>query len=188
MYIHRKPDRVGSAAACARWASAEGPAPAPAGEELTIPTSADSDSLSVHTAVVGLIAAMNRTALDLNKLNPCPGGKTDALNSLLKEINFFKLTMLLLHKYLRRVELGMLERPERAALVNVDVIIVVLTACVMTVSEMESRLKQLVREAQGIDVSPADMCHRYARRLAKDANRISMVDFIITKLLSVLQE
>lgn len=97
------------------------------------------------------------------------------------------MTAQLLHKFLRRVDNGTLEHPQRAQMIELDVLIAVLTASILTISELEARLESLVMQADELGVSVEEMVQRYARSLAKDANRISMVEFTITKLLSVLQ-
>ncbi|UNI15997.1 hypothetical protein JDV02_002477 [Purpureocillium takamizusanense] len=157
---------------------------------LTIPTRADADPLSVRTAVVGLLAASTRAALTLSSLNTQPLCATRALEVPARELKYLRLTTQLLHKHLRRAELRRLDRPSRAALVDVDVVVALLTAAAMTVSELDARLADLDREVRTALPAGAllvDVCARRARALAKDANRIVMLDFVMTKLLSVLQ-
>lgn len=97
------------------------------------------------------------------------------------------MTAQLLHKVLRRVENGSLEHSQRPKLIELDVLIAVLTAAILTISELEARLESMVTQADELGVSVEEMVQRLSRSLAKDANRISMVEFTITKLLSVLQ-
>ncbi|KAJ6440669.1 membrane bound o-acyl transferase family domain-containing protein [Purpureocillium lavendulum] len=154
---------------------------------LTIPTSDDADPLSVRLATVGLLAATTRAALALSALNTQPLASTRALEVPAGELKYFRLTTQLLHKHLRRAERRCLDRPDRAALVDVDLVVALLTAAAMTVSELDAHLADVEREIRGDGVILADVCGRHARALARDANRITMLDFVMTKLLSVLQ-
>ncbi|KAK4089030.1 hypothetical protein Purlil1_6463 [Purpureocillium lilacinum] len=179
-------------ASCRSGTSTPAPATARGSAGLTIPTRADADPLSVRVALVGLLAASTRAALTLAALNTQPLSATRALEVPARELKYFRLTTQLLHKHLRRAELRRLDRPARAALVDVDLVVALLTAAAMTVSELDARLADLEREARGDGDSNSapllvDVCRRHARALAKDANRIVMLDFVMTKLLSVLQ-
>ncbi|PHH86518.1 hypothetical protein CDD83_10116 [Cordyceps sp. RAO-2017] len=57
----------------------------------------------------------------------------------------------------------------------------------MTVSELEGRLQSLQGEARRLGCAPADLCRRFAVPLAKDANRLGIVDDVMTDLVGVLQ-
>jgi hypothetical protein len=152
-----------------------------------VPLGAESVALTASNALVGLIAASCQAQYDLEELNTSPTGRTAPLRKVHLETKSLKTTALLLHKVLRRVGAGTLENPARAKLLDMDVLIAVLTAAVLTVSELETRLENLVTQADDLGVSVEEMVQRHARSLAKDANRLDMVDFTITKMLSVLQ-
>ncbi|KAF5133914.1 hypothetical protein E5D57_004542 [Metarhizium anisopliae] len=147
----------------------------------SIPAGAESAPLTAADAVVGLIAASCQAQRDLEALNTLP-----ALKRPLGEVKSFKTTALLLHKFLRRVEAGTLAHRDRPGLMELDVLVAVLTASVLTVSELEARLEGLVMQAAELGVSVDEMVQRYSRSLAKDANRIAMLEFIMTQLLNVL--
>ncbi|KAK9436583.1 hypothetical protein VB005_11396 [Metarhizium brunneum] len=147
----------------------------------SVPAGAESAPLTAADAVVGLIAASCQAQRDLEALNTSP-----ALKRPLGEVKSFKTTALLLHKFLRRVEAGTLAHRERPGLMELDVLVAVLTASVLTVSELEARLEGLVMQAAELGVSVDEMVQRYSRSLAKDANRIAMLEFIMTQLLNVL--
>lgn len=147
----------------------------------SVPAGAESAPLTAADAVVGLIAASCQAQRDLEALNTSP-----ALKRPLGEVKSFKTTAQLLHKFLRRVEAGTLAHRDRPGLMELDVLVAVLTASVLTVSELEARLEGLVMQAGELGVSIDEMVQRYSRSLAKDANRIAMLDFIMTQLLNVL--
>ncbi|KID90527.1 hypothetical protein MGU_02404 [Metarhizium guizhouense ARSEF 977] len=147
----------------------------------SVPAGAESAPLTAADAVVGLIAASCQAQRDLEALNTSP-----ALKRPLGEVKSFKMTAQLLHKFLRRVEAGTLAHRDRPGLMELDVLVAVLTASVLTVSELEARLEGLVMQAGELGVSVDEMVQRYSRSLAKDANRIAMLDFIMTQLLNVL--
>ncbi|KAG8414153.1 hypothetical protein J3459_014982 [Metarhizium acridum] len=153
----------------------------------SVPAGAESAPLTAADAVVGLIAASCQAQRDLEELKASPAGAPAPLRRLLGEVKSFKATAQLLHKSLRRVETGALAHGDRPGLMELDVLIAVLAASVLTVSELEGRLEGLAMRAAELGVAVEDMVQRYSRSLARDANRIAMVDFVITQLLNVLQ-
>ncbi|KAK2594354.1 hypothetical protein QQS21_007914 [Conoideocrella luteorostrata] len=153
----------------------------------SVPVGAESVPLTVRDALVGLIAASCQAQYDIDELNTQPTGRTAPLRRVGNEVKSLKMTAQLLHKFLRRLENGQLEHAERAKLVELDVLVGVLTASILTLSELEGRLENMVMQAEDMGLSLEEMCQRLSRSLTKDANRISMVEFTITRLLSVLQ-
>lgn len=167
--------------------SALGPFASSRRVSTSVPTGAESAPLTAVDALIGLIAASCQAQCDLEELNTSPTGRTAPLKKVHYEVKSFKMTAQLLHKVLRRVENGSLEHSQRPKLIELDVLIAVLTAAILTISELEARLESMVTQADELGVSVEEMVQRLSRSLAKDANRISMVEFTITKLLSVLQ-
>ncbi|KZZ91036.1 hypothetical protein AAL_06777 [Moelleriella libera RCEF 2490] len=95
-------------------------------------------------------------------------------------------TAQLLHKHLGHW--GLDAGARRARLVELDVLITALTAAVLTLSELETRLETMLLQANELGLAAVDeLCHRLSRPLAKDANRISMLEFTVAKLLGVLK-
>lgn len=162
--------------------SAPGPLASWRRASTSVPAGAESAPLTAADAVVGLIAASCQAQRDLEALNT----SSALLKRPLGEVKSFKTTAQLLHKFLRRVEAGTLAHRERPGLMELDVLVAVLTASVLTVSELETRLESLVMQAGELGVSVDEMVQRYSRSLAKDANRIAMLEFIMTQLLNVL--
>ncbi|KHN94338.1 uncharacterized protein MAM_07767 [Metarhizium album ARSEF 1941] len=147
----------------------------------------ESAPLTAADAVVGLLAASCQAQCDLDELNTSPMGGTAPLTRLLAKVKSFKTTAQLLHKFLRRVEAGTLAHRDRPALVDLDVLVTVLTASILTVSELESRLDALLVQANELGLGIDEVVPHCSKSLAKDANRIAMVDFILTQLLNLLQ-
>ncbi|EXV04568.1 hypothetical protein X797_002249 [Metarhizium robertsii] len=162
--------------------SAPGPLASWRRASTSVPAGAESAPLTAADAVVGLIAASCQAQRDLEALNT----SSALLKRPLAEVKSFKTTAQLLHKFLRRVEAGTLAHRDRPGLMELDVLVAVLTASVLTVSELEARLEGLVMQAGELGVSVDDMVQRHSRSLAKDANRIAMLEFIMTQLLNVL--
>ncbi|KAK8930095.1 hypothetical protein H634G_01343 [Metarhizium anisopliae BRIP 53293] len=162
--------------------SAPGPLASWRRASTSVPAGAESAPLTAADAVVGLIAASCQAQRDLETLNT----SSALLKRPLGEVKSFKTTAQLLHKFLRRVEAGTLAQRDRPGLMELDVLVAVLTASVLTVSELEARLESLVMQAGELGVSVDDMVQRHSRSLAKDANRIAMLEFIMTQLLNVL--
>lgn len=152
-----------------------------------VSTSTEADPLSIYTAAIGLVAATNRTVLEINRINAYPTDTTAGINAVLNKLSSFNAIVQRLYKILRQVEAGNLELAQRASLVDVDVVIVLLTASIMTISDVDAQLKKLVEDAQRLNIFPANMCHRFDKPFARAANRIDMIDFVITILLKVLQ-
>lgn len=157
---------------------------------IPVPVGSEEKPLNVTDALVGLIAAAAQAQSDIEELNAAPAARTTCLSNLYREIKSFKLTMLLTHRVLGRYTTAPrnpMPRQDRARHVDLDTLIVALSAAILTVSETENRIEEIVRQAADLDVSTEEMCHRFSRSLTKDANRISMVEFTFSKLISVLQ-
>lgn len=147
----------------------------------------ESAPLTVADAIVGLVAASCQAQSDLTELNTAPQGKTQPLQRVLAEVKSFKLTAQLVHKYLRRSETGSLEHASRCSMVDLDVLVAIVAAAILTISELESRLEDLVTQADDLQLSTEEMCVRFTRSLAKDANRINTLEYAFSKILSVMQ-
>ncbi|TWU78043.1 hypothetical protein ED733_006708 [Metarhizium rileyi] len=153
----------------------------------SVPAGAESSPLTAADAVLGLVAASCQAQCDVEGLDIAPTRRTAPLRKVLWEVKSLKTTAQRLHNFLRRVENGTLAHRERAEMIELDVLVVVLAASVLTVSELEVRLDGLVTQAEQLGVSVEEMVQRYSKSLEKDANRINMVDFTINQLLSLLQ-
>lgn len=150
----------------------------------------ESDPLSVSTAIIGLLAASNRTFHDVQDINFAPRTLTASLQRLLNVLKSFKLTVQLLYKWLRRFETGALPLPDRAALVEVDALIVILGEAVAAVSEAGTLLVDVVREAiTGGEVPRriSDVVPEYAAAFVDVSERIDRVEHLIAKLLTIFQ-
>lgn len=152
----------------------------------TSPSAAPS-TLSVSSAAVGLIASASRTYHDAQDINFAPRGATSSLQRLQLELKSFKLTAQLLYKWLRRVETGRLPHPDRADLVEVDMLIILLSEAVQAVSEAGFLLVDVVKEAAGAAARISDVVPEYAAAIVDVAERIDRVEHLVSKLLTVIQ-
>ncbi|KJK93287.1 hypothetical protein H633G_02823 [Metarhizium anisopliae BRIP 53284] len=112
--------------------SAPGPLASWRRASTSVPAGAESAPLTAADAVVGLIAASCQAQRDLETLNT----SSALLKRPLGEVKSFKTTAQLLHKFLRRVEAGTLAQRDRPGLMELDVLVAVLTASVLTVIAM----------------------------------------------------
>ena len=149
---------------------------------VPLPSGSEDTPLNVTDALVGLIAASAQAQSDIEELNTAPGGRTASLGRLYDEVKGFKTTVLLAHKVLGRRTAS----ADRARHVKLDTLIAAFGAAILTVSEMENRIEQIVRQSDQLEVTTEEICERFSRSLAKDANRISMLEFTLSKLISVL--
>lgn len=148
-----------------------------------VPAGTECVPLTVQDALVGVLAASCQAQLDLEALDRRGSGRTAPLRRIGCEMKLFRTTAQLLHKHL-----GHWGSAGRAGLVELDVLITALTAAVLTLSELETRLETMLLQANELGLAAVDeLCHRLSRPLAKDANRISMLEFTVAKLLGVLK-
>ncbi|KAK8141498.1 hypothetical protein G3M48_010415, partial [Beauveria asiatica] len=161
--------------------------------------------LSIATALVGLVAASHHTLHDILDLPlappPPPRSRTTAsLQTLRRAVQSLKLTAPLALKWLRRVESAPDLLPtsdDRPALVDVDALIVIVSEAVDAVCAAGQLLVAVVREAaastttmtEGGDLPTriSDVVPRYAPEIVAVSERIQQVEYLLSKLLTILQ-
>ncbi|KAM3444782.1 hypothetical protein NHJ13734_001132 [Beauveria thailandica] len=171
--------------------------------------------LSIATALVGLVAASHHTLHDILDLPlapppPPPRSRTTAsLQTLRRAVQSLKLTAPLALKWLRRVESAPDLLPtsdDRPALVDVDALIVIVSEAVDAVCAAGKLLVAVVREAaasttttttttttmtmtEGGDLPTriSDVVPRYAPEIVAVSERIQQVEYLLSKLLTILQ-
>lgn len=147
---------------------------------------ADCDELVVSNAVIGLIAASAQTYNDLDGLAVASNAETKYLSHTLSALKSFKLTIQLLYKFLRRLEIGTLDRKDRSSLIGVDALIVTLSEAAFAISEIGNLLLDAVGQAdQGRTIEEALQERRAA--FVKETKTVGVTDVLMTKLISVLQ-
>ena len=155
-------------------------------EQTSSPAPADSDQLVLSNAVIGLIAASAKYYKDLDVLNTAPNAETNFLSHSLSVLKSFKLTIQLIYKFLRRLEIGTLERKDRPSLIGVDIIIVVLSEATFAVSEVGKLLSDAVSQVDH-GSSIAEIFQERRASLEKQTKRIAVTEVAMTKVISVLQ-
>jgi hypothetical protein len=103
------------------------------------------DPLSVAASIVGLLAAAQQ-------ISSAMGGIASAKAKGSKELSSVKITVDTLRSILLQLQLLLLDRasinPERASLILVEEVVVTLTACVATFSDLDVCLKGLRSDEQ----------------------------------------
>ncbi|KJZ79688.1 hypothetical protein HIM_01157 [Hirsutella minnesotensis 3608] len=144
----------------------------------------DPAPLSVQAGLVGLVAASSRAAGDLEELCANTHGHTAPLKTLLDAVRHIVNSTRRLQVLLRRIEGGSLERPERNAFISLDSLIAVLTAAILTISELGNHMEDIALK-QTNDWR-GDAFSQSTRQLEKDLNRVQMAGYILTNMLCVL--
>lgn len=148
----------------------------------------DDRPLSVATAVIGLIAASHRTFHDIQDINFAPRSLTASLQTLLGTTKSLKLTAQLAYKWLRRVETTKaLPHADRAALIEVDAVIVILAEAAEAVSDAGNVLVEIVQEATEAAARISDVVPEHAPAILSVSERIKRVEHLLSKLLVILQ-
>lgn len=150
------------------------------------PPVADCDQLVVSNAVIGLIAASAQTYNDLDGLTVASNAETKYLSHTLSALKSFKLTIQLLYKFLRRLEIGTLERKDRPSLIGVDVLIVTLSEAAFAISEIGNLLLDAVGQVDQRGTIEEALQERRAA-FVKETKTVGVADVLMTKLISVLQ-
>lgn len=112
--------------------------------------------LSVRSAVNGLIVGTHQAQYRITELRTVPGSLTLPLDAVVQKVKSFEISIKMLQILLRHIDLGTLEISNRIGLVDIDILIVILTACVMTFSELEGKLDDLTTNAEELGVSTAE--------------------------------
>ncbi|KAM3512068.1 hypothetical protein MY11210_004265 [Beauveria gryllotalpidicola] len=161
--------------------------------------------LSIATALVGLVAASHHTLHDI--LDLAPRSRTASLQTLRRAVQSLKLTAPLALKWLRRVEAAPDLLPtsdNRPALVDVDALIVIVGEAVDAVSAAGQVLVAVVREAaaaaaaatttttrdlptRDLPTRISDVLPGYAPEMVAVSERIQHVEYLLSKLLTILQ-
>lgn len=146
----------------------------------------DSDQLAVSNAVIGLIAASAQTYKDLDELNATSNFETKFLPNALSVLKSFKITIQIVYKFLRRLEIGTLERKDRPSLIGVDIIIVILSEAAFAISDLGNLLLHAVKQANQRSTIAKALQERSAG-IEKETKKIAMAEVLMTKLISVLR-
>lgn len=150
------------------------------------PTAAD--QLSISHGIIGLIADTFQTVDDMGEFNTDPTGSTAALQYTKGAVQALKLTIQVVYKCLRHVELGKLQHVNRLVHIDLDILIALLTESILAMSEIGTVLVDVAVEMAALDVEdPGTICPRYARRLKRLGNRIRTTEAVLSKITSVLQ-
>jgi hypothetical protein len=180
-------------AAASAPASAPAPTPAPAPGPAVDP----SGYVNVWTGLIGLIADSLQTGNDIIDLNFAPDGATAPLDGARTATSSFKLTIQLFYKYLRHIEQGRLERPARAALVELDIVITLLTDAIVALAGLGALLQNMadVPPPSEAGASSEDtrrlhvetLCANHATAIRDFCRRILVLEKLMSKTLSALR-
>jgi hypothetical protein len=139
------------------------------------------DQLTVSTGLVGLIADIIQTTNDVIDLD------APMLSPTAKCLQSLKLTVILWYKALRQLETGVLPHSERAAYIQLDVLIATLAECILATSEVGTLLVDIVVEVSALEIGVDQTCQRYGKPLRHLGRRLAHGEGILSKMLSVLQ-
>lgn len=95
------------------------------------------ETLSVNTAIIGILAVGTRIAEALWDLDANPGDEAALLDLAVQEVKQCRSSIKLLHKTLCLAEAGQLPYPERAAWIQADHIVGILTDMAMALSDLQ---------------------------------------------------
>ena len=138
------------------------------------------DPLSVAASVVGLLTASAKvcTLLEhLSSVQECPATIQDART----EVKHAELALQSLQRYLQRLDLV---DPQRAALIQIDELRVVLSDAMLAFSEFESLL-QLLGSMARMRVSITWV--RYSKKIDEHRNKIQRYIASLNLMLGILQ-
>jgi hypothetical protein len=153
--------------------------------------------VNVWTGIIGLIADSLQTGNDIIDLNLAPDGATAPLESARTATASFKLTIQLFYKYLRHIEQGRLARPARAALVELDVVITLLTGAIVALAGLGALLQSMADVPPPSEASASDddtrrshvetLCANHAPLIRDFCRRILVLEKLMSKTLSALR-
>lgn len=149
---------------------------------------AAADQLSISNGIIGLIADTFQTVDDIGEFNTDPSGETAGLQYTKGAVQALKLTIQVVYKCLRHMELGKLHYPNRPVHINLDILIALLTESILAMSEIGTVLVDVAVEMAALDVeNPGSICPQYAKRLRRLGHRIRITEGVLSKIASVLQ-
>lgn len=150
------------------------------------PTAAD--QLSISNGIIGLIADTFQTVDDIDEFNTDPAGETAAMQYAKGAVQELKLTIQVIYKCLRHMELGKLKHLNRLVHIDIDILIALLTESILAMSEIGTVLVDIAVEMAALEVQdPRSICPRYAKQLKRLGNRVRTTEAVFSKIASVLQ-
>lgn len=148
-----------------------------------------SERVTVQSAVIGLIASVTRLEREIATHNVALVKARAPISQLSEQLASFKLSVQLLHKCLESNTAGALDMSKGAALVHLDTLIALLTACVMACSELSTRLDHVIKpiEHNNREVIENNAAQPDSPIPRKDINRISSLHHPIIMLCNAMQ-
>jgi hypothetical protein len=148
------------------------------------------ETLTVNTALIGILAVGARISDALWDLEATPGDETALLDLAVQEVKQCRSSIKLLHKTLCLAESHQLPYPERAAWIQADHIIVILTDMALALSDLQTtcevHLQGSSAHEAGSDVGSSVREH-YVQSIRALCSRVRWHNLSIAMLMTVLK-
>lgn len=145
----------------------------------------DGTSLSVATAMVGLLAVGGRAIDILWDLNTAPKDLTGPINQALHGVRECRSSIHVLYKTLLTLQSSQLPFPERATWIQVDELLATLTDTVLAFSKLHDLCETL--ESEAMASSPEAACTRHTRKIRSLSARIRFHNLSMTMMMTILK-
>lgn len=142
-------------------------------------------SLSIATAMIGLLGVGGRAIDTLWDLNTAPKDLTAIINQALHGVRECRSSIHVLYKTLLLLQSSQLAIPERATWIEVDELLATLTDTVLAFSKLDALCEVLVGEAALS--SPEEACERHAKKIKTLSARIRFNNLSMTMILTILK-
>ncbi|CAM1505103.1 Fc.00g107400.m01.CDS01 [Cosmosporella sp. VM-42] len=146
----------------------------------------DGTSLSVTTALLGLLAVSGRAIDVLWDLNTRPKEETAVINQALHGVRECRSSIQVIYKTLLLLESAQLPFPERSAWIEVDELLATLTDTVLAFTKLHSICETLEHEAAATSILEG-VCTRHARKIRSLSARIRFHNLSMTMILTILK-
>lgn len=146
------------------------------------------ERLSINTAIIGILAVGSRLGECLCDLDADPGDESALLDLAVQEVKQCRSSIKLLHKTLCQAESAQLPYPERAAWIQVDHVVAILTDIALALSDFQVTCEMLVQgsEAQA-QIPPASVREQCVEHIRALCSRLRWHNLSIAMLMTVLK-
>jgi hypothetical protein len=155
------------------------------------------ERLSINTAIIGILAVGARLSESLWDLDANPGDESALLDLAVQEVKQCRSSIKLLHKTLFLAESAQLPYPERAAWIQIDHIVAILTDVALALSDLQVTCEMHMQgsEAQAQIHAPtntfvhqdASVREQCAKRIRALCSRLRWHNLSIAMLMTVLK-
>lgn len=141
--------------------------------------------ISAEIGLAGIIVTARQACLNIVSMTNPPSWRNVMLETMSHNIIIAQESLSHLQEALEKAEDGVSPQVERSALLNVNTLRAILTECILVISDLGSKVYNIMDLSRGSGLEPNELVTRYIGAIRDNIRKLATCKTAITKLVTL---